>query len=159
MGTETRVRPLRQSDHDAVFEMMAEPAAVAMAAFTADDPTDRAAFDEHMERVLANRGADHWAITDGDGTLVGTIATFPSDEGNPEITYWIAQPHWGQGHASRALALILGQTRRPVLARVALDNLRSRRVLEKSGFDVVGSNRDYAAGRHAETEELILRLS
>ncbi|MEJ7756024.1 MAG: GNAT family protein [Nocardioidaceae bacterium] len=96
--------------------MMAEPAAVAMAAFTADDPTDRAAFDEHMERVLANRGADHWAITDGDGTLVGTIATFPSDEGSPEITYWIAQPHWGQGHASRALALILGQTRRPVLA-------------------------------------------
>ncbi len=52
-----------------------------MVAFTADDPTDRAAFDEHMERVLANRGADHWAMTDGDGTLVGTIATFPSDEG------------------------------------------------------------------------------
>jgi hypothetical protein len=31
-------------------------------------------------------------------------------------------------------------------------------VLERAGFDVVGSNRDYAAGRHADTEELILRL-
>ncbi len=76
-----------------------------------------------------------------------------------EVTYWIAQAHWGQGHASRALALLLEQTDRPVLARVALDNLGSRRVLEKTGFEVVGSNRDYAPGRHAETKELILRLS
>ncbi|CAN5714112.1 hypothetical protein BH24ACT13_BH24ACT13_03700 [soil metagenome] len=98
----TRVRLLRRSDHDVVFEMMADPEAVAMAAFTADDPTDRAAFDEHMERVLANRGGDYWAVTDGDGTLIGTIATFPSDDGNPEVTYWIARPHWGQGHASSA---------------------------------------------------------
>jgi RimJ/RimL family protein N-acetyltransferase len=155
----TRVRLLRRSDHDVVFEMMADPEAVAMAAFTADDPTDRAAFDEHMERVLANRGGDYWAVTDGDGTLIGTIATFPSDDGNPEVTYWIARPHWGQGHASRALALVLEQTGRPVLARVALDNLGSRRVLEKAGFDVVGSNHDYAPGRNAETEELVFRLS
>ncbi len=153
------MRPLRRSDHDAVFKMMAEPAAVAMAAFTADDPTDRAAFDEHMEHVLTIREADHWAVSDGDGTLVGTIARFPSEEGHLEVTYWIAQAHWGQGHASRALALLLEQTDRPVLARVALDNLGSRRVLEKAGFEVVGSNRDYAPGRHAETEELILRLS
>jgi RimJ/RimL family protein N-acetyltransferase len=53
---------------------------------------------------------------------------------------------------------VLEQTRRPVLARVALDNLGSRRVLEKAGFDVVGSNRDYAAGCRAEVDELILRL-
>jgi RimJ/RimL family protein N-acetyltransferase len=75
------------------------------------------------------------------------------------VTYWIARPHWGQGHASRALALVLDQAGRPLLARVASDNLGSRRVLEKAGFDVVGSNRDYAPGRHAETDELILRLN
>lgn len=159
MSMKTRVRPLRRSDHDAVFEMMADPEAVAMAAFTADDPTDRAAFDAHLGRVLANRSVDYRAVTDGDGTLIGTISTFPSDEGHREVTYWIARPHWGQGHASRALALVLEQTGRLVLARVALDNLRSRRVLEKAGFDVVGSNRDYAPGRNAETEELLLRLS
>lgn len=159
MCIETRVRPLRRSDHDAVFEMMADPEAVAMAAFTADDPSNRAAFDAHMERVLANPSVDHQAVTDGSETLIGTIATFPSDEGHPEITYWIARPHWGHGHASRALTLVLEQTRRPVLARVALDNFGSRRVLEKAGFHVVGSNRDYAPGRRAETEELILRLS
>jgi len=158
MYIDTRLRPLRGTDHDAVFAMMAEPEGVAMAAFTAEDPTDRAAFDEHLARVLATDGVDNWAVTDGDGALVGTIARFPSDEGDPEVTYWIARSHWGHGHASRALALVLEQTDRPVLARVALDNLGSRRVLEKAGFDVVGTNRDYAPGRRAEIEELILRL-
>jgi RimJ/RimL family protein N-acetyltransferase len=142
-----------------VFEMMADPEAVAMAAFTADDPSDRAAFDAHMERVLANPSVDYRAVTDCSGTLIGTISTFPSDEGKPEVTYWIARPYWGQGHASRALTLVLEHTCRPVLARVARDNLGSRRVLEKAGFHVVGSNRDYAPGRRAETEELILQLS
>lgn len=154
----TVLRPLHLSDHDAVFAMMAEPEAVAMAAFTADDPADRAAFDEHMARVLSIREAYQWAVIEGDGTLVGTIARFPAEHDVAEVTYWIAQAHWGQGHASRALALVLEQTGRPVLARVALDNLGSRRVLEKAGFEVVGRDRDYAPGRQAETEELILQL-
>jgi RimJ/RimL family protein N-acetyltransferase len=152
------LRPLACPDHDAVFAMMAEPDGVAMAAFTAEDPTDRAAFDAQLERVLAIEGADHWVLVDEDETVVGTISTFPSDDGLPEVTYWVAQAHWGQGHASRALAFVLERTARPVVARVALDNLRSRRVLEKAGFGVVGRDRDYAAGRRAETEELILRL-
>jgi RimJ/RimL family protein N-acetyltransferase len=158
MSTKTFLRPLTRSDHDAVFAMMAEPEGVAMAAFTADDPTDRAAFDAHMERILPIEGAHHWAVLNEDETLVGTISTFPSDDGRPEVTYWIIQAHWGQGHASRALALVLEQTERPVAARVALDNLGSRRVLEKAGFEVVGNDRGYAAGRRAEIEEQILRL-
>lgn len=159
MPAKTRVRPLDIADHDAVFEMMAEPEAVVMAAFTVDDPTDREAFDEQTARVLAIRDSVHLAVTDHEGTFVGTISVFPSDKGVPEVTYWIAQRHWGRGHASRALELVLTQTSRPVIARVARDNVRSRRVLEKSGFEVVGSGRDYAAGRRAETDELILRLA
>lgn len=159
MTTITRLRPLVESDHDAVFSMMAEPDAVAMAAFTADDPADRTAFDAQMMRVAANAENKQWAVTDGSDTVVGTIATFPSESGDPEVTYWIAQSHWGQGHASRALKLALDQTRRPVLARVASDNARSLQVLEKSGFEIIGKDRDYAAGRRTETDELILRLS
>jgi RimJ/RimL family protein N-acetyltransferase len=155
----TMLRELDRSDHDVVFEMMADPEAVRMAAFTAEDPTDRQAFDAQMERVLAVREARHWAVLDGDGAVVGTISTFPSDEGLPEVSYWIARKQWGRGHASRALELVLDQTGRPVLARVALDNLGSRRVLEKAGFTVTARNRDYAAGRHAPTDELILRLA
>lgn len=153
-----KLRPLHPADHDVVFQMMADPEAVAMAAFTAADPTDRAAFDAHMQRILNIPEARHWAVIDDHEVIVGTISTFPSDDGTPEVTYWIVRAHWGQGHASHALRLVLGQTSRPVLARVALDNLRSRRVLEKANFGVIGRDRDYAAGRHAEIDELVLRL-
>lgn len=77
MSANTSLRQLARSDHDAVFTMMAAPEAVAMAAFTADDPTDREAFDAHMERVLAIEETRHWAVTNEDETLVGTISTFP----------------------------------------------------------------------------------
>ena len=56
------------------------------------------------------------------------------------------------------MALVLPHTARPVLARVAYDNHASRRVLEKAGFVIIGHNRDYAAGRRAQVDELILRL-
>lgn len=129
-----------------------------MAAFTAEDPNDRAAFELHMQRIAAIPGVRNWAIVDGDELLVGTISTFPSEENLPEVTYWIERTHWGHGHASRALTLVLARTARPVLARVAHDNLASRRVLQKAGFANVGHNRDYAAGRRAQVDELILRL-
>ena len=49
-------------------------------------------------------------------------------------------------------------TARPVHARAASDNLGSLRVLEKAGFQIIGTNRDFARARQAEIEETILRL-
>jgi RimJ/RimL family protein N-acetyltransferase len=45
-----------------------------------------------------------------------------------------------------------------VHARAASDNLGSLRVLEKAGFRIIGTNRDFAQARKAEIEETILRL-
>jgi RimJ/RimL family protein N-acetyltransferase len=158
MRIQTFVRPLLTSDHDEVFTMMADQAAVTMAAFTAEDSHDRVAFDLHMHRVAAIPGVKNWAVVGVEEMLVGTISTFPSDEKLSEVTYWIERAHWGHGHASRALALVLPHTARPVLARVAYDNHASRRVLQKAGFVIIGQNRDYAAARRAHIDELILRL-
>lgn len=158
MNATTELRPLEQTDLERVFAMMREPEAVSMAAFTAENPDDREAFDAHMARLLVNPDVHNWAVLSGGGEFVGTIATFRSEEGAPEVTYWISQAHWGQGHASRALALVLARTKRPVLARVAADNYGSLRILQKAGFVVVGQGRDYAPGRHAEVDELALEL-
>ena len=87
MRIQTAVRPLLPADHDAVFAMMADPAAVTMAAFTAEDPRDRAAFDLHMQRVDGIAGAKNWAVLDGEEMLVGTISTFPSDDKLSEVSY------------------------------------------------------------------------
>jgi RimJ/RimL family protein N-acetyltransferase len=158
MSHMTGLRRMDDADHNAVFRMMADPQAVEMAAFTADDPTDRNAFDAHLARVLSDPSITHRVVVDGSGTFVGTIALFPSDEGHLEVTYWIDRDQWGRGHASRALGLVLADAPRPVLARVAIDNLASRRVLEKAGFVAVGRDRNVASGRGTELDELLLRL-
>lgn len=151
------LRALRDEDLDAIFAMMRDPAAVAMAAFTASDPSDRRAFDAHMAAVRGAAENTLRAVT-SDSTFVGTVASFPF-EGHREVTYWIERAHWGRGIATRALALLLEEvTTRPIRARVASDNVASRRVLEKAGFSPIGVEVSYAPGRSGEIEETILEL-
>jgi RimJ/RimL family protein N-acetyltransferase len=154
---EVALRPVEDSDLDALFEQMRDPESIWMAAFTAENPDDRAAFDVHMAKVLASREATNRAVT-VDGRLVGSIACF-FIEGDAEITYWIDRSFWGQGIASRALALLLESVRvRPLFARAASDNLGSIKVLQRAGFAIIGTERAFANGRNEEIEETILRL-
>ncbi len=151
------LRPVEDSDLDALFDQMRDAESVRMAAFTPQDPDDRHAFDAHMSRVRNSPDIVHRAVT-RDGHLVGSIASFISD-GDTEITYWIERSAWGQGIASRALALLLDTLAvRPVYARAASDNVGSLRVLQKAGFTVIGTEISYATARDAEIEETILRL-
>jgi RimJ/RimL family protein N-acetyltransferase len=154
---EVALRPIDDSDLDALFEQMRDPESVRMAAFTAEDPDDRTAFDVHMAKVRASPEATNRAIT-VDGRLVGSIASFVI-EGDTEVTYWIDRSFWGQGIASRALALLLELNPvRPLFARVASDNVGSLKVLQKAGFAVTGTEISFANGRNTEIEETILRL-
>jgi len=128
-----------------------------MAAFTAEDPDDRRAFDAHMARVRSSPDITLRAIT-CDGPLVGSIASFVSGD-QTEVTYWIDRPAWGRGIASQALELLLKLVVfRPLHARAASDNIASLRVLQKAGFDIAGTENSYAPGRGREIEETILRL-
>jgi RimJ/RimL family protein N-acetyltransferase len=136
---------------------MRDPEAVRMAAFTAKDPDDRAAFDARMAKIRATPDAIMRAVT-RDGELVGTIGNFV-DDGEMWITYWIDRAAWGQGAASAALGLLLDTVAvRPLHASAASDNRGSLRVLEKAGFAVVGTEIAYAPARDAEIEETLLRL-
>ncbi|MCA2216701.1 GNAT family N-acetyltransferase [Jidongwangia harbinensis] len=156
-GNDVALRPILDADLDVLFDQMREPESVRMAAFTAADPDDRAAFDAHMARVRARPDVTMRAITAG-GRLVGSIASFRVG-GDTEVTYWIDRACWGQGIAGRALALLLGTVRtRPLLARAASDNVGSIRVLTRAGFVVVGTELSYANARDAEIVETILRL-
>ena len=153
--TEVALRPVEDSDLDAFFERMRDPESVRMAAFTAKDPDDRAAFDAHMTKVRALPDAINRAIT-VDGRLVGSIASFIV-EGDTEITYWIDRSYWGQGIASRALALLLELNPvRPVFARVASDNVGSLKLLQKAGFEITGTERSFANGRNADPRQAAL---
>lgn len=157
--TRTRLRGYEESDREALFSMFADRDARHMAAFVgARDPDDRVAFDAHLDGILASPANRYWIIVDADDAFVGMISTFPAQDAGVEVTYWVDRAQWGRGHATRALLLALQDEVRPVGARIAADNVASRRVLEKAGFRVVGRDEGHAPARGAVLDELILRL-
>jgi len=152
------LRPVVPSDLPRFFEFQLDPQANHMAAFTAKDPTDRAAFDAHWVRILADPTTLNRTIVLG-GQVVGSVASYPQD-GQIEVTYWIDKEFWGQGVATRALSEFVQavQTTRPLYAHVAKDNVGSRRVLEKCGFALLSEDKWFANARNAEIDELLFIL-
>ena len=151
------LRPLDDDDLDAVFEMMRDREAIAMAAFTAEDPDDRAAFDAWIERQRAMADVLSFVVTENGG-FAGTAASFTVD-GDREVTYWIARHAWGRGVATAAVRhLISREPIRPLFARVAAHNAASIAVLTKVGFTEVSRNVDFAPGVGREIEEIVFAL-
>jgi len=151
------LRPLTDDDLDALFAWESDPRAVQMAAFTRADPSDRAAFDAHYERIRANPANTLLAI-EADGEFVGTVSSF-TVEGDREVSYWIAPLRWGQGLATQGLQALLEIERtRPLFGRVADHNVASAKVLARAGFLEIGSDTGFAPGVGAEVRERIFRL-
>lgn len=73
------LRALAESDLDPLFLWESDLRAVQMAALTRADPSDRAAFDAHYERVRSNPSNTLLAI-DADGEFVGTVGSFTRRE-------------------------------------------------------------------------------
>lgn len=154
LENEINLREVIESDLELFFKFQLDKEANYMAAFTSKDPSDRNAFDNHWNKILNHPDIVNRTIL-FKNTVVGHIAKFTSED-NPEITYWLDKKFWGKGIATEALKQFLELiTIRPIYARVAKDNIGSNRVLEKTGFVIIGENKDYAEGRKQETEEYI----
>ena len=151
------LRVLGQGDLDEVFRWESNLAAARMAAFTRADPTDRAAFDQHYERVLASPDNTNLAIED-DAVFVGTIASFTM-KWRRELTYWVDPDRWGRGIASAAVGTFLDrETLRPLFARAAAQNVGSNTVLLRNGFVKIGEETGWAVGFAEDVRENIYRL-
>jgi RimJ/RimL family protein N-acetyltransferase len=139
-----------------LFEQQQDPAANRMAAFTARDPADRAAFDAHWAKIRSDPTVTIRAIL-FDGQLAGSVARY-NDRGFFEVTYWLGREYWGKGIATRALSALLEEVKeRPLYAGAAADNVASLRVLEKCGFLIVGRERGFADARGQEIDEVLLK--
>jgi RimJ/RimL family protein N-acetyltransferase len=83
----------------------------------------------------------HFLVTVPGKGVIGS-AGLGENDGEPEIGYWIARAHWGQGYATEAagavlrIARTLGHTR--LTAGHFADNPASGRVLRKLGFAATG---------------------
>ncbi len=129
-----RLRPLQPGDLPTLYELQNDPESNEMAG---TKPRTREAFLAVWERVVVDPNINSRVIEVG-GAIAGSISCFQAD-GRDCIGYWIARSHWGQGIASRALAMFLAEERRrPLHATAARANAASHRILEKCGFRCVG---------------------
>ncbi|WP_405579599.1 GNAT family N-acetyltransferase [Streptomyces sp. NBC_01190] len=152
------LREVEDSDLPVFFAQMNDPAAIRMAAFTAEDPADRARFDAHWARISHDPVIIQRTVVDGSGRILGHVGVFGPPE-EREVTYWIGRAHWGRGVATAALREVLAvEPHRPLRARAAADNAGSVRVLEKCGFVVTGTGRGFANARGEEIDEVTLLL-
>ncbi|HEY5731760.1 MAG TPA: GNAT family N-acetyltransferase [Anaerolineales bacterium] len=158
MQNELLLRDVVNDDLPIFFEQQLNKEANYMAAFTAKDPTNQEAFTAHWHRILADETVIIKTII-FDGQVAGSVLSY-EDEGKPEITYWLGKEYWGKGIATWAVKEFLAYTKktRLIYARVAKDNLGSRRVLEKCGFTIISESKGFANARGQEIEELLLEL-
>jgi RimJ/RimL family protein N-acetyltransferase len=155
--TRCALREVRDEDLAVLFEQWADPVAAHMAAFTAPDHMDREAFERRWSRLRADKTVINRVIV-VDGEVAGSIGSWGGPD-ERELTYWIGGSYWGKGIATSSLNAFLTVDRsRALHARVASDNVASRRVLEKCGFRVVATERGFAEARSAEIEEVMLWL-
>ncbi|MFK4225656.1 GNAT family N-acetyltransferase [Streptomyces sp. NPDC019890] len=157
MSVHVTLREVVDSDLPDFFRHMSDPESNRIAAFTCEDPTDRAYFDAHWARIRASDAVIRTVLADD--VVVGHASVYGPPE-EREVTYFIDRAHWGRGVATAALrALIELVPQRPLHARAAADNAGSIRVLQKCGFTVTGTDRGYAHARGAETDEVLLTLA
>ena len=86
-----------------------------------------------------------WAFAiEVEGSAIGGIGVSPGSDLNAkvaEIGYWLGEPHWGRGIATRALRLLTDWTFAEldvvrIFANVLEWNPASARVLEKAGYQL-----------------------
>jgi len=154
MKTEVLLRDVEPDDLPIFFEHQRDPVAVALVVFRS---RDRAEFDEHWAKILADDTCLKKTIV-ADGQVAGNIGSFGRD-GKREVGYWIGRTLWGRGIMSRALAAFLRlEQQRPLYAGVAPHNIASIRVLQKCGFTLCRS----ASGQEpdlADDTHILLRLT
>jgi RimJ/RimL family protein N-acetyltransferase len=146
------LRDVTEEDLPVFFEHQNDPEAIRMAVWP---PRERDAFFEHWRRIMSDDDLIGKTIVSGD-EVAGNITSWPRD-GKRYVGYWVGREFWGQGLATKALAELVQELERPLYAEVAATNIGSIRVLEKCGFEVVGTvnEQDETFG---ELELFVMRL-
>jgi RimJ/RimL family protein N-acetyltransferase len=76
-------------------------------------------------------------------TFIGMCSYEWHGEEAPEFGYWLGEPYWGEGYMSEAAQAAIAHAftvhrHQKLLSGCRLQNIASRRVLEKAGFEHVG---------------------
>ena len=157
MAGDIRLRDVCDADLAIFYDQQLDAEANWMAAFTAKHPANREAFDAHWKKIRSDPAITIRTIVVED-SVAGHVLSF-DQSGERDVSYWIGKEYWGRGIATAALSLYLKQvTERPIFARVAKDNSRSIRVLEKCGFERCGEGEWFSNARDVLLPEFVFKL-
>jgi RimJ/RimL family protein N-acetyltransferase len=150
-----RLRPLRMKDAAALYDYLRNPLVTEKTSF----PIVSTALVEAMITRCQSRWASgelsKWGIALAhEDTLVGTCGFNDWSQAHrwAELAYDLAHPLWGHGLMQKAVTAVLDWTYQRdqidrVHAFVRIDNQRSARLLERSGFLREGCLRSYRVCR------------
>jgi RimJ/RimL family protein N-acetyltransferase/catechol 2,3-dioxygenase-like lactoylglutathione lyase family enzyme len=145
-----RLRQLVEADRESVVKVFSD---AEMSRFFAADFSAPAAANAMVDRRLAYRGPagqGHWVI-ERDGEVIGVAHLRPSWElpgGVPELGYYVASTHAGQGFATEAARAVvdhgLDALGLPAIwALVHENNAASHKIAARLGFLDIGSGVHY----------------
>jgi RimJ/RimL family protein N-acetyltransferase len=163
-----RLAPLRGSDAVALFPLLHDWEVVRMLA-RVPWPLALADVEAYAGRAGGPdaEGDDFVILADGGPVGVGNVKRPGSGHPPrrmPRLGYWIGRPHWGRGHATAAVGMLVERAfaRFPddtVGAGVFEDNPASRRVLEKLGFAEAGRYDTPCLARGASVPTIDMHLT
>ncbi len=136
-----RLRPWRADDLDRYFTLLSDPVVWKTLTDPYPDPFTR---DVARDLLTVASMATHHTVRAvlANEEPVGQVRLFHGTAEvqtlAPEISYWIGRPYWGRGYARAAVQQILAAHAQAatVTARVHMTNFASRKVLERTGFDL-----------------------
>lgn len=160
------LRRATQEDAEAIFDVFSDPKVTQfheLDAFTCLDEAI-AVIERRTKGFESGRGI-RWGIArQQDNQLIGSCGFSWNREANAaEIGYELASQFWRQGIMSEALRAILHygfeiKEVQCVIAEIMLENLASRRLLGKLGFESqeVLKERGFWKGKHHDLEQFML---
>lgn len=133
------LRSIRESDLNAVFKGLSDPAVVRYYGVSYDSLEATREQMSWFQSQEDNGTGKWWAVVDEQGQFVGAGGLNDMKEGNVEIGFWLYPEYWGRGLMTQLLPQIvryafdtLGAIR--VIGEVESHNIGSSRVMKKLGF-------------------------
>jgi ribosomal-protein-alanine N-acetyltransferase len=149
VGDIVRLRPVKSSDAKAAYSLVKNEAVLVNLAW--DGPADEKEVHNtyhHWEEEIKTGESCNLTIERAEKSgLIGCIGIrFPRHPQQADIGYWLGEPFWNKGYTTDAVRLAchlsfnyLDAVR--AYATVFVDNIGSRRALEKNGFALDGTLR------------------
>lgn len=150
-GPRLRLRPLAESDAEALFVAAGNPNVTRFTLWEAHKSLDETL--TFLRTYVANRYHEGvpdplGIVLEKDGPVVGCVGCHWATEKNRtmEFGYWIAESYWGRGLVTEAARLLIDHVFQTyeverVQAHCMAENVASFRVLEKLGLQFEGTHR------------------